>query len=338
MESIKKAAATGTRPNLVVVSIDDESADASPQRLARPAAVTSRIVWRYAIPITVVHLLALACLWPALFSWSGVVALVVGTYLYGGLGINIAYHRLLAHRSFACPLWLEHGFTLVALCCMQDAPASWVATHRLHHNEADENPDPHSPLVSFLWSHIGWLMFENRDVRCMSAYDRFARDVLRDPFYRLLERSLMPFWIYLGHALIYFLAGLSIGWWSTGELSDGVQFGGSLLVWGVILRTVCVWHISWSVNSLTHLHGYRNHETNEHSRNNWFVALLSSGEGWHNNHHADPASACNQHRWWELDVIYWFIRGLECCGLATNVVQPRQFRRQSSSEVRRMAA
>ena len=300
--------------------------------LARPKAVTNRIVWRYAAPIATLHVLALFVVLPWLFSWTGVVLMVGGIYFYGGLGINIAYHRLLTHGSFKCPLWLERSFVTVALCCMEDAPASWVATHRLHHNDTDEQADPHSPLVSFLWSHVGWLMLENRDVRCISAYERFARDVLRDPFYLKLERTLLPIWIYLGHALLYFLAGMAAGWAMSLGWMGSVQFGLSLLVWGVILRTVLVWHVSWSVNSLTHLYGYRSYDTAENSRNNWFVALLASGEGWHNNHHQDPASASNAHRWWELDPIYLFICGLEKLGLAWNVIRPRHLRRDGGSQ------
>ncbi|MBI3836934.1 MAG: fatty acid desaturase [Planctomycetia bacterium] len=296
------------------------------KKLRRPSAVTNRIVWRYAAPIVTLHLLALAVFIPWLFSWTGVVLLVVGIYVYGGLGINIAYHRLLTHRSFKCPLWLERFFVVVAICCLEDAPGSWVATHRLHHNDSDEPTDPHSPLVSFLWSHVGWLLVENRDVRSFSAYERFARDVLRDPFYMRLQRTMLTIWIYVAHAAVYYLAGFAAGWAAGGDLLAGLQFGLSLLVWGAIVRTVCVWHISWSVNSLTHLYGYRSYETGENSRNNWFVALLSNGEGWHNNHHVDPASASNSHHWWEIDPIYGFIRVLEFVGLASDVIRPRHLR------------
>jgi fatty-acid desaturase len=301
-------------------------ADTQISKLARPAAVTRRIVWRYAVPIAVIHLLACAACIPWFFSWAGVIVLIGGIYFYGSLGINLAYHRLLTHRSFKTPLWLERSLVVVAICCLEDAPGSWVATHRMHHNSADQQPDPHSPLVSFLWSHLGWLLVENRDVRCGSAYDRFARDVLRDPFYLRLQRTLLPVWIYLGHAVLYFAAGLAAGWVGSGSCAAGVQLGLSLVVWGVFLRTVCVWHISWSVNSLAHLFGYRNYETDEHSRNNWLVALLTTGEGWHNNHHQDPASASNSHRWWEIDPMYTIIRTLEWCGLATDVVRPRHLR------------
>ena len=292
----------------------------------RPSGVTNRIRWRYAVPIATLHVLALAALVPWLFSWTGVVLWIVGVYTYGGLGINIGYHRLLTHRSFNCPLWLEHFFATVAICCLEDSPAAWVATHRMHHNDSDEQPDPHSPLVSFWWSHVGWLLIENRAVNSCSAYERYARDVLRDPYYMRLERTWLPIWIWAAHAAVYWLVGLAIGWGSTGTALAGVQFGTSLLVWGVVLRNVCVWHISWSVNSLTHLFGYCNYATQDHSRNNWLVALVANGEGWHNNHHHDPASASNRHRWWEFDSVWVVIRSLEMLGLATDVVRPRHHR------------
>jgi len=325
--AIDQAPALLPPPLAELAPLTEGPATLSKKRLQRPAAVGRKIAWRYAIPIVVIHLLALLACLPSMFSWTGLVAFIVGMYFYGGLGINICYHRLLTHRSFEVPMWLERCFVVVALCCMEDAPGTWVATHRLHHNDADEQPDPHSPLVSFLWSHMGWLMFENKSVRGISAYERYARDILKDPFYMRLQRTLLPVWIYAAHALVYFLAGLGAGWGLYGNWQAGVQLGYSLLVWGVILRTVAVWHISWTVNSLSHLFGYRSYETGENSQNNWLVAVLTSGEGWHNNHHIDPVSASNWHRWWEVDPMWMVIRGLEMVGLATNVIRPRHLRR-----------
>ena len=300
----------------------------APPRLNRPSAITGAIAWRYALPIASLHLLALGACLPWLFSWTGVILCVVGIYFYGGLGINIAYHRLLTHRSFKCPLWLERFLVVVAVCCMEDAPGNWVATHRMHHNDSDLAADPHSPLVSFFWSHMGWLLMVNRESRCFSSYERYARDVLRDPFYLRLQRNELPVWIYVGHAFLYFLVAFFAGLLTTSTWTEASQFGLSVLVWGVFLRTVCVWHITWSVNSLTHLYGYRNYETGENSRNNWIVALLTSGEGWHNNHHEDPSSASNAHRWWEIDPMYGIIRLWEMCGLASDVIRPRHQRQR----------
>ena len=318
-----------------VPAVEDASDRARPPS-AGQSGRAARILWNYAIVITAVHALALLALVPSLFSWTGLTLLIVGIYFYGGLGINMCYHRLLAHRSFSCPVWFERVLVLIALCCMQDAPARWVAAHRIHHNHADDEPDPHSPLVSFLWSHVGWMLVDRHGLNRISNYERYVRDLLRQPFYLQLERRLVPIAIYLGHALLYFLIGFAIAFWTWSapavsgaaptRFDAAIQFGLSLLVWGVFVRTVIVWHITWSVNSLTHMFGYRNYDTGEESRNNWFVAVISSGEGWHNNHHADPASACNRRKWWELDLIYAMIRLLEMVGLAKNVVRPRHQR------------
>lgn len=292
--------------------------------LTYPETVNRRkILWAYLLSIVTYHLLALFALLPWLFSWTGVALAVAGLYVFGTLGINLCYHRLLTHRGFNCPRWLEHGFALLGVCCLQDTPARWVAIHRLHHQHSDEEPDPHSPLVTFLWGHMGWLFVENRQVNNVMTYDRYARDVLKDPFYFAFERNLLWVWVNLAQWTLFVGTGFAVGSCG-GTWLDGVQFGLSLLVWGVFVRTVAVWHITWSVNSATHLWGYRNYETDENSRNNWLVALISNGEGWHNNHHADQRSAAHGHRWWEFDVTYLTIRLLEKFGLATDVVRPNQ--------------
>ena len=173
-------------------------------RLPLPGQIVrGNVLWSYAIPITLIHLFAFAALLPYLFSWTGVFLCVVGVHFYGQ-AINVCYHRLLTHRSFRVPLWLEHFMVVVALCCLQDAPGRWVATHRFHHNHSDEQPDPHTPLVNFLWSHVGWLMLHNPETHCFAAYQKFARDILADPFYMRLEKRLtLPLLYYVGHALLY---------------------------------------------------------------------------------------------------------------------------------------
>lgn len=283
--------------------------------------------WDYLVPILTMHLLALLVMVPWLFSWTGLIAFVLGVNVFGQLGVPIGYHRLLTHRSFRVPKWLERSFVTMALCCGQNTPARWVTWHRMHHQHSDCIDDPHSPLVAFFWSHVGWLLFEQGGTHSAASYYKYARDVLEDPFYMHLEkRRSTSIFIYLAHALVFFLAGLAVGALESGEPSVGLQFGLSLLVWGVILRTVYVWHITWAVNSLGHLFGYRNFDTNDESRNNWFVAIITGGEGWHNNHHGDPSSASVQHRWWECDLNFYIIKGLEWLGLASDVVSPRQRR------------
>ena len=317
---------TGVALNAIALDpVTPSPTDPLTHRLPVPDTVMrGTVVWSYAVTIGLMHVLALAAFVPWLFSWTGLIAAVLGVHVFGQ-GINLCYHRLLTHRSARVPKWLEHAMVVVALCCLQDAPGKWVATHRFHHNHSDEEQDPHSPLVRFLWAHVGWLLVRNSATSSIDMYRRYARDVLEDPFYMALEKRPIWIWIWLAHAVAFFGVGLAIGWAGT-DLMAGVQFGLSLLVWGVFVRTVLVWHITWSVNSLTHLFGYSNYRTNDHSRNNWLVAILTVGEGWHNNHHHDPASASNHHRWWEFDVTYMQIRLLEMVGLATHVVRPRHVR------------
>ncbi len=297
-------------------------------RLPRPETTVApmRVRWRYAIGIPLVHLLACLAFVPWLFSWWGVAAALLGLYVFGTLGINLCYHRLLTHQGLVVPKWLEHTFAILGVCTLQDTPTCWVAMHRLHHQHSDEQPDPHSPLVSLLWGHCGWLMFTNRDFLNLNYYERFARDLLRDPFYLALERHGNWLRIYLGSMLMFFLVGLAIGWPTGGSAMAGVQLGLSLVVWGVFVRTVLTWHITWSVNSVTHVWGYRRYATRDSSRNNVLVGLLSNGEGWHNNHHADQRAAAHGHTWWEFDVTWLTIRVLEQLGLVTSVVRPQAWR------------
>jgi stearoyl-CoA desaturase (delta-9 desaturase) len=288
------------------------------------------------IPIVSIHLFALAALIPWCFSWTGVGLMLLGTHFFGNWGINIGYHRLLAHRSFRTYRWCERMFTVIALCCVQDTPARWVATHRIHHCHADDPADPHSPLDDFGWAHVGWLFRRDPSVHDIGVLEKHARDVLRDPFNLWLEKHLsVPAWIYLCHAAIFFLVGLFLGRIVWSSWAAAGQWGLSLVVWGVILRTVTVWHITWSVNSFTHVFGYRTYTTGENSRNNWVVALLAAGEGWHNNHHWDPASATVQHHWWEVDTTYWTILCFQRLGLAWDIVPPRLQRASAAAKAPR---
>lgn len=259
--------------------------------------------------------------------------MLLGVHVFGQ-GITIGYHRLLTHRSFRCPKWVEHCFAILGISCFEDSPVRWVVVHRLHHVHSDEKPDPHSPIVNFVWSHFGWLIVRNRETHSIRATDKFAKDLLRDPFYMYLEKNpYMQLVIALAQIPIFFLGGYLSGLLvSSGNQSDALQLGLSLVVWGVYVRVVAVWHITWSVNSLSHMFGYQNYETGELSKNNWFVALLTVGEGWHNNHHEDPSAASVQHRWWEIDISYYEIRILEKLGLASDIILPRHLRRKETSD------
>jgi fatty-acid desaturase len=301
-----------------------DAAAPSVARLPLPSGVASRRI--APVPATFLvsyHLLALLAFVPWFFSWSGLAVAVIASIASGALGIALCYHRLLAHRSFRVPKRLEHALAIIGVCCVQDTPARWVAVHRRHHEHADEQPDPHSPWVSFFWAHIGWIVVENDELSRLGIYERYARDLLRDPFYKRLERGYTELLIILASWAAFFLLGAGVGWLTDGTMLGALQSGASFLVWGVFVRTVFVWHQTWAVNSVSHLWGYRNYATNERSRNNVWVGLFSNGEGWHNNHHAYPRSANNGHRPGEIDTTYWIVRGLAAAGLASDVNLPK---------------
>jgi stearoyl-CoA desaturase (delta-9 desaturase) len=289
--------------------------------LERPqGTLHSRVLWPYVIAFIVLHLLVPLAFLPSVFTWWGLLLVLGGAYLFGTLGINLCYHRILTHGALQVPKWLEHTLAVLGVCSLQDSPLRWVIAHRLHHQHADEREDPHTPRVSFWWGHMGWLMVSNRAIDSIPAIDKYAPDLLEDPFYRWLHRRLVWLWIYLAHAVIITMLGFGLGWLVTGELEGALGWAAVAFLWGVVVRTVYVWHVTWLVNSASHYWGYKNYQTNDDSRNNWWVALISNGEGWHNNHHAAPRAAAAGHRWWELDVTYWTILLLKGLGLATKVV------------------
>lgn len=291
--------------------------------LKRPSSTNPfRMDWHYFSGVVSIHLLSLLALIPWLFSWEAFAVGMVSVYFFGR-SINLCYHRQLTHRSFKTPLWLEHYYVVLALCCLQDTPATWVANHRMHHANSDKENDPHSPLVSFWWSHFGWLFRRNMALSPLALHGKYARDILSDPWYLRLERGMMSEFIFIGHALLFTAAGAVVGWMQQGTWLGSLQMALSMLIWGVIVRTYVIWHITQSVNSLAHLFGYRSYETTDNSRNNWLVGILAMGEGWHNNHHAEPSAARQQRRWWEIDMIFYEIWLLERLGLATDVVKPR---------------
>jgi len=265
-----------------------------------------RYDWNVIIGITALHLVAVAAPWT--FTWSGLVIFFVLMWATAALGITLCYHRLLTHRSFATPKWVEYILTVIGTLNWQGGPIRWVGTHRLHHRDSDQPADPHSPRHGFTWAHVWWTMFkDNEGFKPLDA----ARDLQRDPVIAWLDKYFfIPQFVLMG---ILYGVGYAVG---------GNALGLSWLVWGVALRTVVVYHGTWFVNSASHVFGYRNFETTDDSRNNWWVAALSFGEGWHNNHHAYQRSAAHGLRWWEIDLTYLTILFMARLGLATKIVLP----------------
>ncbi|MEL7337147.1 MAG: fatty acid desaturase, partial [Planctomycetota bacterium] len=250
-----------------------------PQQFPPPeSAQPLQLMWTYVAVLSVIHLLALPAVLPFTaaycFTWSGLIVGIGGHFLFGMMGITIGYHRLLTHKGFQCPKWFERTLALLGTCNLQDSPARWVAIHRMHHQHSDHQPDPHSPLVNFVWGHVGWVVYRNRDIDTTTHFQKYAKDLLRQPFYLNLERKGMWFLVYAAHATLITLTGSLVGYLIDGTFASAYQYGVSWFVWGVAMRTVFVLHGTWSVNSLGHMFGYRNYQTRDASRNNWLNQLL----------------------------------------------------------------
>ncbi len=250
------------------------------------------------------HVACLAA--PFVFSWSGLALCVVLFWATSGLGITLGWHRLLTHRAFRTRRWVELALTVVGCLSLQHGPIEWVGTHRLHHRHTDDDEDPHSPRHGFFWSHVRWTVLKTEpDPR------QFARDLQRDRAIAVIDRFYWAFPIVLAILLL-----------AAGELVRP-GLGLSWVVWGCAVRTVLVFHSIWFVNSAAHTWGYKNFpDAADDSRNNWWVALIAFGEGWHNNHHADPRCAAHGRRWWEFDPTWLTIRLMQRLGLASDVKEP----------------
>lgn len=250
------------------------------------------------ISFALVHLFAISAFF--YYPTVGDVVLFVCLYLITGMGITIGYHRLLTHRGFDCSYPVKLFWSVCGAAALEGGPTSWVGIHRKHHSTSDQENDPHSPYLGFFHAHIGWAFYRADLLRT----SLLARDIAGDKFLRLLDK--LPF------SLIPWLFTLLVCY-----LVDGYRG----LLWGGAVRTVAVWHATWSVNSFCHIWGRRRYKTNDESRNLWWVAILALGEGWHNNHHHSPRSAIHGHKWYEVDISGVIIRAMLKVGLVRNMVK-----------------
>ena len=259
------------------------------------------INWKNVAFVVTFHALAIPVFFT--FSWQNLAALLIGNWIVGSLGVGLGWHRLLTHRSFKAPKWLEYVLSTFATMSMQDSPDKWIATHRIHHAFVETEKDPHSTMFGFLWAQIGWVVWGTAQDHDQATMKRYVPDLLKDKGHVLISRFyLIPIVV---SAFILFAIG---GW--------------TMVVWGVFARVVVGWHTTWFVNSLSHIYGSRPHETTDFSTNNWFVALLTFGEGWHNNHHAFPTSARHGLQWYQFDMNWIAIRILEKLGWAKQIKLP----------------
>lgn len=287
--------------------------DTSDQAANSAALWAKGLDWPTVIWIALAHVIAVAA--PFYFTWQAFAVCAVLSLMTGSLGVCMGYHRLLTHGSFKTYRPVRWLLAMLGGLSGEGSALTWVANHRKHHAFSDKDGDPHSPRHGKWWSHMLWFM-PNRGQKWHSELlERYAPDLLKDRGMVVLHKMFLPSHLILGVAL-----GL-VGYFGTAIGLGGFDGMMSMLAWGVGVRMIYVLHITWFVNSATHIWGYRNYETTDDSKNLWWVGLFAFGEGWHNNHHAYQRVASQGHRWWEVDMTYWGILLMEKTGLAWDVVR-----------------
>jgi stearoyl-CoA desaturase (delta-9 desaturase) len=244
------------------------------------------------------HIGAVAALF--FFTWKAFAVAVFLYWIATGLGISLGYHRLHTHRSYKVPRWLEYFFAVCGTLTLEGGPIYWVAVHRVHHQNSDQPGDPHSPRDGGWWSHILWMLYGSTRHNNTPMMAKYAPDLARDPFYvRLNTYHWVP--IIVLTAILFVVGGLP------------------MVLWASFFRITFGLHATFLVNSATHMWGARRFATRDDSRNNWWVALITFGEGWHNNHHAHPTSARHGLAWYEFDISWITLRVMKFVGLAKGI-------------------
>lgn len=273
------------------------------QALNRKAAAANEVNWVTTIFMLAFHLGAIAALF--FFTWKAFFVACFLWWVSGSLGIGMGYHRLLTHRGYRVPKWLEYFLTLCATTALEGGPIFWVATHRIHHQFSDEQGDPHSPIDGKWWAHMGWILMGKSMHHDTTTLARYVPDLAADKFH---------VWITKYHYVPVIVVGVAL------LVIGGLPF----LMWGLFVRTTLGLHATWMVNSVTHTWGSRRFATRDLSTNNWLVgSLFTFGEGWHNNHHAHPVSARHGLAWYEFDMNWYGIWFLQKVGLARHVYRVR---------------
>jgi sn-1 stearoyl-lipid 9-desaturase len=266
--------------------------------LRKKQKANDEVNWVTAIFMGLFHVGAIAALF--FFSWKPVMVAVLLWWVATSLGIGVCYHRLLTHRGYKTPKWIEYVLTVCATLALEGGPIFWVATHRIHHQHSDKEGDPHSPIDGKWWAHMGWILMGKAMHHDTKSLSRYVPDLAKDRFH---------VWITKYHYVPMITVGVIL-----------LALGGiPYVLWGIFFRTVLGLHATWLVNSATHSWGSRRFTTRDLSTNSWWVALLTWGEGWHNNHHAHPTSARHGLAWYEIDTNWYVIRLMKTFGLAKEI-------------------
>jgi len=276
------------------------------EKLLEPSSHSKRYpprlhkTWGTIVFMVAIHILSLIAIQPKFWSLPAVTSLLFFYWVTACLGVTLGYHRLLSHRSFIVPRWLERFFATCGAISCQHGPIDWVGLHRHHHSFSDTEVDHHNSKKGFWWSHMGWMF---KDVEALKAVPKLSADLIKDPYYRFLNKYFLLLQIPIGLSLYAIGQKLGVGGWA-------------LVLWGIPLRLVVVYHITWLVNSATHCWGKAPFESGDSSKNNAWVAALTFGEGWHNNHHAFPNSSKQGLFKGQIDLTWEHIKILAKFGLA----------------------
>src|ERR1700761_1356895 len=274
--------------------------------MGKAATTGAGVNWLTLVVIGSFHVGALAAFF--FFSWQRLAVMAVLYVLAINVGIGMCYHRLLTHRGYQTPKWVEYLMSICATMSLEGGPIFWVSTHRVHHQLSDHEGDPHTPHEGGWWAHMGWIMFGEALHAQTKVLSRYVPDLSKDKFHVWLSKY---HWVPITASGVLLLAG---GW-----IWGGWVNGVAMVLWGVLLRVTLGLHATWLVNSATHMWGSRRFETRDDSRNSWWVALLTGGEGWHNNHHAHPVSARHGLKGYEVDPNFYGIWLLSKIGLAKKI-------------------
>lgn len=265
---------------------------------------SNRIDWYRIVPFILVHLAALAVFWVG-FSWIAFWT-AVGLYLLRMFAITGFYHRYFSHRNFKTSRPVQFLFAFIGATSAQRGPLWWASHHRAHHVNSDTEKDIHSPAQQgFVWSHMLWFLSDKNFTTDLSRIKDFAK--FRE--LRWLDRfDILPP-VILGAALF------GIGWLLEIYYPELGTTAGQMLVWGMFVSTVVLYHATYTINSLCHVFGKRRFNTKDDSRNNLWLALITLGEGWHNNHHYFPATVRQGFKWWEIDISFYILKLMSFVGL-----------------------
>jgi stearoyl-CoA desaturase (delta-9 desaturase) len=255
-------------------------------------APNKTVNWKGSIPFFTIHALAIAGIVWLGWSWWGLL-LALALYVVRMFGVTAGYHRYFSHRTFKTSRAGQLALAVLAMSSAQKGVLWWASHHRVHHKHSDQPGDVHSVLLDgFWWSHVGWILSKEHEATDLAR----VRDLAKYPELVWLDKHYLVPPVALGVGL--FLAG---GWWA--------------LLWGLFVSTVLLWHGTFTINSLTHVFGRARYKTTDNSKNNFWLALITLGEGWHNNHHYYQRAVNQGFFWWEIDVSYWCLRALAALGL-----------------------